>query len=215
MGLTPGNNRKKAAAPAEPNWKDIDARRRKWIALVPPTIDTVTSLDSAHADEALQLTWNVAGCARQFMEWTHFQPRSWQAPAWYPERLGRMCAWLAAQPAEDLVERREDAVQILQAAWPKQLAYLRDPELLYDTIPSLYTPEDLDEFGPLDMPLPYLPHWRVQLTPQQEAQAGPEMVAARREAARIGEEFCLYAGLTTYLNTHIGLKLLNLEVNVF
>ena len=55
MGLTPGNNRKKAAAPAEPNWKDINARRRKWIALVPPTIDTMTSLDSADADEALQL----------------------------------------------------------------------------------------------------------------------------------------------------------------
>lgn len=215
MGLTPTKSRsKKPAVPAEPPFKVIDERRRAWLALLPPTVDLV-SLYTEDREEAVSLGWNVAGCARQFMEWTHFSPDTWEAPAWYGERLARMCAWLQAQPAAELPYRREDALKILLAAWPRHLEHLKDGELIFDTIPSLYTPEDLAEFGPLDMPLPYLPHWRVPLTPEQEAALMQDGHHARLEAAKTAEEFTLYAGLVTWLNTRIGLPLLDLEPNPF
>lgn len=206
MGLTPTKTRsKKPAAVAQTDFKVVDRLRREWIASCP--IDT----DDHQWAQGVVLASNVAGCARQFMEWTHFQPDVWTPPSWYSERLTRMVAWLQAQPRTELADRREDALAILLAAWPQHLAHLQDNTLIYDTIPSLFTPEDFDEFGPLDMPLPYLPHWRVQ--PGQELEA--EVLARRQEAARIGEEFTLYSGLLTHINRVIGLELLDLEPNVF
>ncbi len=215
MGLTPAKTKRRTAAPPAPtDQHQVDDLRRAWLAQLPADIDTIKTYTES-SDEAVALAWNVAGCARQFMEWTHFNPGSWQAPAWYPERLGRICTWLQQQDRTQLAHRREDALQILLTAWTQYHALLKHPTLLYDVIPSLYTPEDLGEFGPLDMPLPYLPHWRVTLTPEQEADLGPEETEARRAAAHTGEEFTLYAGLTTWLNTQIGQPLLDLTPNPF
>lgn len=215
MTFTPAKNtgKKRTVIPVDDR-KLTDELRREWIAQLPAAVDTIKWFTDG-PDEALSFAWNVAGCARQFMEWTHFQPQRWQAPGWYPERLGRICAWLQGLEQKDLPYRREDALKILLKGWPLHLAHLRNDVLLYDAIPSLYTPEDFKEFGPLDMPLPYLPHWRVELTPEQEVELGPEVVAARQEAARIGEEFTLYSGLVTWLNLQIGLPLLDLEENPF
>lgn len=214
MGLTPTKQRSKTAeAPtAITDYKHVDQLRRAWIAQLPDGYDADVAATPALA---AALDWNVAGCARQVMEWTHFQPHLWTAPTWYRERLARICTWLQAQPKTDLPNRREDALQILLAAWPPFLAFQQHPELTYDTIPSLYTPEDVGEFGPLDMPLPYLPHWTVRFTPEQVDALEPEHGEERREAARISEEFTLYAGLVTWLNTQIGLDVLDLEPNPF
>lgn len=215
MTFTPTKNtgKKRTIIPVD-DFKLVDGLRRDWLALMPPTIDTITWFADG-PDQALSFAWNVAGCARQFMEWTHFQPQRWQAPSWYSERLGRICTWLQAQPADQLPYRREDALKILLNAWPRHLTHLRDNELLYDTLPSLYMPDDLDEFGPITMPLPYLPHWRVHVTPEREVEIGEERMAQRREAASTAEEFTLYSGLVTWLNLQINLPLLDLEENPF
>ncbi|MFN4250663.1 hypothetical protein [Deinococcus sp.] len=205
MGITPTKTRtKKPEVPAEPDFRTVDKLRRAWIAQLPTSLDTDAWIPDTLPENQIFLA-HVAGYARQFMEWTHFRPDLWQAPSWYPERLALMTTWLATQTKTDLPQRREDALQILLTAWPKHLAHLRDAQLIYDSIPSLYTPEDLAEFGPLDVPLPYLPHWRVPDDASDD----------RREAARVGEEFTLYAGLTTWLNTQIGLPLLDLTPNPF
>lgn len=210
MPMTP--TKKKTPAPPQPDFKVVDKLRRDWLALLPPDMDT-SKWVAADLEEGLALLWNVAGCARQFMEWTHFMPAEWEAPSGYTSRLARTCAWLRQQERGDLPYRREDALNILLNAWPRHLAHMRDDELLFYTIPTLWNPDD--EFGPLDAPLPYLPVWEVSLTPGREEELGPERVGAMREAARVAEEFCLYAGLVTYLNTQVGLPLLDLALNPF
>ncbi|AWN24026.1 hypothetical protein DKM44_12935 [Deinococcus irradiatisoli] len=209
MTITPTKSRPKQAPPVQPNYREVDERRRVWIAQLPPEIDT-DAVGTLSSNEALSFTWNVAGHARNFMEWTHFQPREWTPWGNYDQRLARVCRWLAQQPEDQLPYRRDDALQILRACWPKYLEKVRDPELLFDTIPSLWIPDD--EFGPLDAPLPYLPIWEVI---PRDPDITPEQLERRWEAARIGEEFALYAGLTTYLNVTIGLKLLDLGDSPF
>lgn len=207
MTFKPAKNTGKKSSPIptpDLDQQQLHDRRQKWLALVPKGVN-VLAFNAASQEEAFLLTWNVATCAHQFMEWTHYQPDQWAAPAWYPERLGRICAWLQAQPHQGLIQRRDDALTILLKAWPQYIAAVQDSQLQYDTIPSLYMPEDLEEFGPLSMPLPYLPHWRVE-APHEDA----DRLLVRQAAAQVAEEFCLYSGLVTWLNAQVGLDLLDL-----
>jgi hypothetical protein len=199
MTFTPTKNRGTATG-EKIRTPNIPAMRDAWCALVPAGIDTNASF--AESDEqAASLAWQVAGNARLFMEWTNFQPASWQPPTGFQtSRMARVCKWLGGIDKTDMLYRREDALKILLAA-SDRLKTL-DADVFWNTVFTLWHPDE--EFGPLTENLEFLPLWDVD---------DPE--PQRAAAAKAAEEFVLYSGLVTYLNTQIGKDLLDLEADPF
>ncbi|GGR00135.1 hypothetical protein [Deinococcus ruber] len=198
MTFTPTKNRSGGKG-RTPN---IPALRDAWCALVPPDIDSA-ALGAKDEAQAASLIWNVAGNARLFMEWTNYQPASWQAPAGFEHhRLAKVCGWLGTLDlkSKELLYRREDALTILLAAWERLQTLHAD--LYWHTVFTLWVADE--EFGPLSDPLDFLPVWDV-------ADEDPR----RQQAGKTAEEFTLYCGLLTFLNTAIGKDLLDLEADPF
>lgn len=192
--VSPAVKRKvKQASPIPVPYHQVDQRRTEWLALLPAALrQNIEQGGHALNGEEQQLAWHVAGCARCVWEWWQFDPLTWACPPTFEaHRLAKATAWLKALDPRQYPYVREDALRILLDTWPAWLAACQDSDLIFDTIPSLWLPND--EFAPLTSQLPCLPEWH--LTHEM-----PE----RAEVARVAEQFYVYSGLVTWLNVQLG-----------